>query len=547
MRTDDDQEQDPLIPVYKSDFVAPHQKSKHFYIRYFQWLVDVTRKYPRFSKFSFTALSLITVPAIAAVWVLPLLGVAVASIVAWPVTVGILLIGVFATACVFFQKCLFGFKFNADKVTYREKKEITHEKAPSAKAEIICEDGKIPCINITADTFEDAGFIEGYALAPQLADCYKQMTRFFWAIALLIGAPRNDEKLIKELEPLLQQLPKGHLAEIKAKIEGYNAWQKENPYAPKIKLGRYLLIQLLPDFHQFNPFRQSPLKNPTFGCTAIVVRAGDWVAYVRNLDWPSYNLGSYFLEIKRNIKEVTYSTCDISMPILSGALTVLNPHLLVQMNVGRGNTVTNIEGKIPSMFLNRKVAENYANIEEILKAKKAINPISSYHLNICDGTDAASIHTLQHPTDKGEHHIEILEESTNEPKLMVVANNGLIWSKAKTSKSINHHDSNERIKNIQACFNHQVEGGEYKQFFDTKEESTDDSAQKHSPVNSNALFDRVLPLARLPQVCNYHTVLTAVYLFHKGDLVSARAAYDNHQAADRPAEDFQTLSIYSGA
>jgi len=213
-------------------------------------------------------------------------------------------------------------------------------------------------------------------------------------------------------------------------------------------------------------------------------------------------------------------------------------NLLVQMNVGRGDALTKLTDEVPAVFLNRMVAERYEQVPDD-KTLTNIRSIASYHLSICDGKDVASVHTKQHPTLKHDHLITRLAQEDKQPIMMAVSNHGLRWSQDQTSgqdkaQRVNHHDSLERDKNIESCFEHQVRNGGYARFF-----STESSPE----YDADALEENMLTLARLPLVSNYHTVLSAVYLYHEGQLVRAKAATDNHHAAERETPEFRPLQL----
>ncbi len=431
--------------------------------------------------------------------------------------------GAAASAVGYLQSYIFGMPKD-DKCMYQDAK----TQYQNATAELIVKDGHMPLLHIKADNHFDAGYVEGTALAPAMHTVLKSFLSMYSWSRLALGAPQSHDvaALRKYLDPIIKTIPAEYQDEMHGKILAYNNWLKKNkPGEDLLSFEFYIFLQLQPDLRNYNPFKGSapPVDS---ACTTIALQHGDYTGVARVLDWSSLDVANSLLQIRRSINGKK-TTTDIGLPVLSGLLTAVNEHgLLVEMNVAYGNKIKKPNG-MPAVFFNRVCAENASSTNQIQDVLARHQPLSAYHLTATDGVNTTSFHFHQSLDKKGEHVIEQLDGKL--APVMVVAN-GSIKVVGDKVESYNYKDSNERRKNVMW-------------FFD-KAKVLPNLDEKRSPDEViNELNEALLGAARLPLVNNHASALCALYIYHKGKLVSGKAAIDNNYAPDRPLSQFKRLAL----
>lgn len=409
----------------------------------------------------------------------------------------------------------------------------------SARGEYTADKNCMPRLKIVSGNHYDAGYVEGYMLAEGIRENLAS-TNFLYKSMWMMGAPWLKSNISRYLHQVLKTIPENYLAEMNGKIAGYNQWlHNNNIYNEDLELNYYLLLQLLPDIRNYNPF-STELSAPSLpdispACTTIALRVGDYTFFTRVLDWPAYNVaGKSFLQIDRNIQG-TKRTIDIGFPLLSGALTVLNNDgMLIEMNVAHGNKVMKPEG-MPAVFFNRFCAEHAANITELDALIAANKPLAAYHLTACDGNQTKSFHFYQNPNVQGEHSIDELDTDQSSSRLLVVANHGLHFDESG-SDVVNHRDSDERKQNIHQLFSQRSVQDKFKTYIDKQK-----GGQSLSTEDVVDLKEFCLQVARLPLICNCSSVLCALYVYHHDKLIDASAATDNLYAQRSELSEFASV------
>jgi hypothetical protein len=364
---------------------------------------------------------------------------------------------------------------------------------------------------------------------------YGGLDNIYRKIKLFIGAPSDDKDLEPFLTEIEKQIPEKYLQEMRGKVDGYNKWREQQgrPASENLEYYKYLLLQLLPDAHHYNPFNpkqntaqiSSSSASPVaaFGCTSIAFQKDDYTCYMRVLDWPGYGIaGKSFIEIERRI-EGTKPTTDMSLCLLSGAITSLNSNeVLTQINVSRVNKV-HAQG-MPGVFAIRHLSENcesveqmQAQLEDTQNGLLGQGPLSGMHISSTDGKNTLSYHAYQ--GYNGEHLIETLGQ-----RPMVVANFGFDPEK---KEFISHCNSSERLENINQLFNTQEANLQLTQDQDS---------------NISLLKNFMHEIIKLPLVDNFESVYSAMYIYHQEKLVSALASTNNAFAGRTKLEDYSHLS-----
>lgn len=415
-------------------------------------------------------------------------------------------------------------------------------KYQSATGQLIVREGYLPKLILQASSHADAGYLEGYMQGSQMEMALTQLNNLYDKIKTAIGAPEHDADLDCYLRDIEQTLPAHFIEEMKAKVQGYNQWRQDSgrPERDNLSYYKYLLLQLLPDAHHYNPFNTANLDDkeplphpagslgdmlPSPGCTTIAFKLGEYSCYVRVLDWPGYNVaGKSFIEVERAIdgyKKIT----DSSLSLLSGCVTVLNEHdLLTQINVSR---VKKVGPKgMPGAFFIRYLAENAASVGEL---RALLNdgdeyikrgPLSGMHVSATDGLETVSLHTEQDP-DEG-HVLEVMGE-----RPLVVPNFGF---DPVNGTLVDHHDSCARLENINYFFKHHP-----------KEEIL--FGKETEQERLAALREYMSMIMKLNLVNNCESVFVGMYIYANGHLVDARVSTDNHFAGSRAPEEMYQLSI----
>ena len=295
-------------------------------------------------------------------------------------------------------------------------------------------------------------------------------------------------------------------------------------------------MQLLPDLRNYNPFsKQIDAELPSMACTTAAMRVGEYTLFTRVLDWPCYGIaGKYFLQVERHIGGAA-RTLDVTHPLTSGALTVVNDSdLLIEINVSNGDKMRAVKG-MPSLFFNRYCAEKASNVSEINKILQHEAPLDAYHMTATNGEETHSFHFYQSEDVQGDHDIEVLPVDKSIPQLLVVANQGLTFVNDKPYLT-NHRDSFERKENVNQFFSKKLKPE--LQYYINKQEKA-----PLSPRDIERLEELCAQTARLALVNNCESVLCALYVYYKGKIIDARVAIDNLYAPSQPLSEFKKLSI----
>lgn len=390
-----------------------------------------------------------------------------------------------------------------------------------AKAELVVNPGYMPILKISANDHYNAGHIEGTILAPTMHAALRSLITVYNHGRILLRSPQShDEKgLRKYLEPVLATIPKDYQDEMRGKVDAYNAWLKlHHPKEKPLAYEFYVLLQIQPDMHNYNPFAAA--------CTAIAFRLGDYVVFTRILDWPSFGIADLYLQVERSIKGKKKIT-DIGFPVVTGLLTAVNEDsLLVEVNVAFGEKIKHPKG-LPVLFLNRHCAEHASSVMGIHDILKHHQPLSPYHLTATDGISTHSFHFYQSKEKRGDHVIEKLEESKITPASIAVANPSVYVKKDKVLPH-NYKSSEERQKNAI--------------WFLSKQKMPHVTDQKDA-ATINELKKIAMGVARLALINNCSTTLCAIYVYYKGKLVDASAVTGNRFAAEAPASQYKSLHI----
>ncbi len=420
--------------------------------------------------------------------------------------------------------------------TYQDNEDAEYQ---GATATFVRQEGHCPKLVIQAGKPHQAGYVEGYALAPQIQSSLEQINFLYQFIRPLIGAPKKDSDMAAFLRDIEKHIPPRFVEEMKGKVQGYDQWLADNHLdGPTLSYEKYLLLHLLPDAHHYLPFKNPKMVAlPNMGCTSTAIRTGKHVLYSRVLDWPAYNVaGSQFLQIERHVGDFQ-ATTDIGLPLMTGALTSINESgLFVQMNVSRSNKVITPKG-MPALFYNRYIAEmakSVVDAEKLVNATDKPQPLSAYHLQVSDGSQMKAIHLQLSREQQGEHHIEALARDKESPSILTVANNGVRWQSGDDSlvlKPISHHDSDARRANIHAFFARTEVQEKLQAIRNTEVLSLDDKAD---------LMAMMHQLCQLDLVNNCESVLCLLLLYSEGQLVEARMASDNLYAPDKAMGEFMS-------
>jgi len=502
---------------------SPHQHPHSVVSRYLEGLMDLTYKNPVLMKDLIYGIGIGSLVLISSPWTFPALGLTA------PLSTTAALLGGaagFAGASVngFMQQRFYGLPVPDSQHFYAAKKYVYE----SATAELTVDQNELPRLVIEAVNPFDAGYAEGYILGEAIKDNLEGANFLYPALQIFLNAPNNDKSLKKQLDKILQTIPERYRDEMLGKVQGYNDWLSEHHQnAAPLTFERYLLFQVMPDLYNYNPF----LKNK-MGCTTAALRLGDYTFLVRVLDWPAHNVaGKSFLQIERQIG-LKRRISDIGMPLLSGAATVLNDKgVLIEINISPGDKVTEPAG-MPAFFFNRHCAEHATTVKDIEKLLQYEQPLGAYHLTATDGCDTQSFHFYQSKDAPNKHVIESLDKDTQSPQLLVVANNGV-----KEGQDVNYCDSDERKENIHQFFNRHKELGTFKPYIEKQ------SDFKLSRQDVTGLEELLLQMARLPLVNNCESVLCAMYVYRKNEILEAIVSTDNMFAQNKELENFRRISF----
>ena len=126
----------------------------------------------------------------------------------------------------------------------------------SAHGEMVIEHNCMPRLKITSGNHYDAGYVEGYMLGDSIRDNLAS-TNFLYKTMWLMGAPWLKSNITRYLNQALKTIPDKYRTEMSGKIAGYNQWLHDNHiYDEDMDLHYYLLLQLLPDIRNYNPFSE---------------------------------------------------------------------------------------------------------------------------------------------------------------------------------------------------------------------------------------------------------------------------------------------------
>jgi len=520
------------------DLTSPHQHPNSIVNRYLEGLMRLTYENPLLMRnlikvVGITSLSLLAAAPVLSTFLgmdIPVSATIVATVIG---TAGAVVSG----GSMFAQHKLFGFPVEENQQVYKQKQFISD----MAKGELILDDKNMPTLRIEANNHFHAGYVEGYMLADAIKVNLEHVSFLYPLMCAFMKAPVSNSGLKAALADILKTIPQAYLEEMHGKVKGYNAWLGEkHPTLKKLSFEQYLLLQLLPDIRNYNPFQQlgwssriMPPFNASFACTTIALRLNGYTIITRVLDWPSHNAaGKYFLQIDRKIAGMK-RTIDIAIPVLTGALTVLNEDgLLIEMNIAPGEKIAKPEG-MPAVLFNRYCAENASCVSDIERLVANEKPLSAYHLTASDGDKTKSFHFYQNPNIQGTHATEALDDNRQSPQLLVVANHGLQFEGSE-AKVINHRDSDERKKNIHHLFNRPEMQTKFTSYINKQELSREDMRE---------LKEICLQIARLPLVNNCESVLCAIYIYHHRQLIDASVATDNLYAQEKELDKFRRVGF----
>jgi hypothetical protein len=510
-------------------FNTPHNHSNSVLIRYLEGLMRLTYHHPELMKYIVYVMGASSIVLLPSYFLLPAalsVPMPIAGIASTAGLGGLLL----SSFNAFAQHRIVGFPIPLESKSVYQNKKYEYR---DAKANLIVNDVDMPMLTISAKNHFNAGYAEGYILGDYIRRCLHKLNELMKILLYFVDVP----------DRILETIPQRFQDEMRGKVTGYNQWLRDQHINENVSFKDYLIIQLLPDLTtNYLPianklqFLLKPLNFLGLGCTTVAIRLKNYTAYLRLLDWPSQDLaGKYILQISRNILG-SKKTIDLSLPVLSGALTVLNENgLLVQMNVSSGNKGNKIKG-MPALFFNREIAETSASVEDAESLLKEKKPLAAYHLTTTDGKNTKSFHFYQNKSDTNKHDIETLSFNKKKPQLLVIANAG-IKSEDKIITITNHRDSAERSHNIHQFFYKNIR--KFKRFIKKQTGSKElDGNDIHS------LIKLILEIARLNLVNNLGTVLCALYIYRENAqqrLIHASAIADNLYAASAELTEFKQL------
>lgn len=520
------------------DFQPPHTQPASYIIRYFENLMELTYHHPALMSGLIHAVGVGSLVLASSPVIASALGYDAPVGVAGALAAGT--VSAIAYGSRFAQNNIFGFPVDSEEQVYKPSK-FTYN---SATAEIILSDDKLPLLKIVADNNYDAGYAEGFILAHAIKENLAKTDFLYTLMRLGMNAPKHNADLRDNLAPILKVIPKSYQDEMHGKVDAYNDWLDEcHPESEKLTFERYVLLQLLPDLRNYNPFPARKWLNshpdlvPNPACTSIAVRLGNYTFFTRVLDWPSHGVaGKYFMQIDRKIGD-TYRHIDTGFPLLSGVLTDINEKgLFCEMNVAHGPTVQQPEG-IPATLFNRYIAEHGGCVADIPALLEKMKPVGAYHLTASDGKETKSFHFYQSQTVKNEDVVEVLSESKFMSQTLVVANHGVQFDGDKSAK-VNHRDSNERVQNILRFFDQAPQREMFKAAINHQKDN-----QKLSEEDINELRKIFLQAARLALVSNCESVLCEILVFCGDKIQSAIAATDNLYAQRKELNEFKHLHL----
>jgi hypothetical protein len=507
---------------------VPHKRPNLILIQYLESLMRLTYDHPELMKYIVYLMGASSVALLPSYFILPpmlSISTSIASMASAAGLGGLMFSGFNALA----QHKVFGFPVDVDDKSVYQNKKFQHGKA---RARLVVKNGDMPILYISAKNHYDAGYAEGYILGEYIRKCLHRFNDLKNILLYFFEVP----------DSILETIPQRFQEEMQGKIAGYNRWLRAKHINEELTFKDYLMMQLLPDLmSNYQPLTKSfqfllkPLSFFGLGCTTVAIRLRNYTAFLRLLDWPSHGMaGQYMLQVSRNISG-SKRTIDVSVPVLSGALTVLNENaLLIEMNVSSGNKDDKIRG-MPALFFNRDCAENSASVDDVESFIKKKSPLVAYHLTATDGKKTKSFHLDQSRSSINKHTVDILPSSRTIPELLVVANEGVEYGN-KGFKVTNHRDSRERSKNIHHFFSKNIQ--QFKYFIDKQKDSKD---LEESDIHS--LIELVLKTGDIDLVSNFATVFCGVYLYKNTDqgLVYASAKTDNLYAASAELKEFKQL------
>lgn len=412
---------------------------------------------------------------------------------------------------------------------------------------------KLPKLILSADNHEDAGYLEGYMQGEQIFRTLKQMDKVFGKIESVVqvkqffGLAKSDQDVNDYIDEMCKNnMPVYMVNEMKAKVDGYNRWVKDNklPKEEEIDFYKYFKLQLLPDIHNFNiyakPDQTAPLAGAevvSTGCTSIAYQVGNYTCYIRILDWASHDIaGKACIEIERNIQDYP-KTQDVAISILSGGVSMvttnnLGQQMLTQINVAPVDEDKKNPKGMPGAFAIRYMAEHCNSVDEMKTKMLAGNdthfntgPLSGMHISATDGKDTLSFHAYQ-GGNKATHLLEIMKQKNGDAsRPMVVANFG-----HKDGKPYDFHDSTRRLENVNRFFS------------DNPVDSLNLELNKHED-NIQKLQKHMAGIMQLDLVNNFESVFAGMYIFYDGKIIAAKAAIDNNYAGSRPLDKMMELSV----
>lgn len=524
-----------------TEYAAPHRHPEKIIIRYLESLMRLTYDHPLLMRDLLVVVGASGLALTVSPYILPVLGLdAPVSKVASVALGGALTL--FSAASSFAQHRLFGFPISADFQAYQPA--YFDMNAGEDYGEMIVQSGQMPLLRIKASDHYTAGYIEGSMLAPAMHDILSEMNIIFPLLSMVYGASHSTQGWPAELQGVLKHIPARFRDEMQGKVEGYNQWLfRHFPNQLPLTFDQYFLLQLLPDLRNFDIFPQHHYMKKLIimfegmACTTFVLRLHDQTFYNRVLDWPSHDkAGKYIYQIERSIGAIK-RTCDICIPLVSGALTVLNQDgLLLQINVAHGPKISEANG-MPAIFYTRYCAEEAANTNDIDYIIKHLPPLDAYHLTASNGVKTKSYHLCQNMEIEGEHAVESMADLSDEMQLLVVANQGVRF-RGGIPHVCNHRDSRERMQNLEGFFYHEpirAELAAYLRKLQNGDVLSDEVAARVSSICHEA--------AKVDLVNNMESVLFAQYHFDGEQLRSAKAAVNNLFAQERKPEEFKQLKI----
>ncbi len=520
------------------DFQPPHSQPASYIIRYFENLMDLTHQHPTLMSgivnvVGISSLVLATSPIIAAALGYDAPVGAGAAVIAGAASV-------LAYGTRFAQHKIFGFPVDPTEQVYKEGK-FSYK---SATAEIILNEGRLPLLKIIADDSYDAGYAEGRILAEAMRVNLEKTNFLYTLMRVGMNAPKHNHHLKDYLASILKVIPENYQREMQGKVDAYNDWLTDtDPRAEILSFERYLLLQLMPDLRNYNPFPERrwsesmPNLIPKPACTSIAMRLGHYTFFTRVLDWPSHGVaGKYFMQIDRKISN-TKRHIDTGFPLISGVLTDVNEDgLFLEMNVAHGDKVVTPDG-IPAILYNRFIAEHASSVADIASLNEVQKPVGAYHLTASDGKETQSFHFYQNAEVQNDHEVDVLPTDETAPHLLVVANHGLQFKDSKPTQ-INHRDSDERKRNIISFFSQPA----LREKLDLAI-SMQQGGVKLSVDDVNELRQIFLQAARLALVSNCESVLCEILVFCGDQIQSATAATDNLYAQRKELSEFKELYL----